>query len=153
MTNERQERLDVIVEARSWLGTPYHSAANVKGIGCDCLMFPAAVYAQVGVIPKQTVPFYPPDWHLHRSDERYLDGVLTVAAEVGVPQPGDFALWRIGRALAHGAIVIAWPHIIHAVQSIGVMEDRDIPPALRFGRRKGEREVHFYSPWAKGGRP
>ncbi len=149
MAAETVQRTVVIAEARRWLGTPYHSAASVRGVGCDCLMFPAAVYAEAGVITRQAIPYYPPDWHLHRGDERYLAGVLKVAAEIDAPRPGDFVLWRIGRALAHGAIIIAWPHIIHAVQGIGVMEDREIPPALRFDKRDGAREHHFYSPWAK----
>jgi NlpC/P60 family putative phage cell wall peptidase len=154
LTNDEEaQRAAVIAAARGWLGTPYHPAASVRGVGCDCLTFPAAVYSQAGVIPAQTIPYYPPDWHLHRGDERYLEGVLKIAAEVSVPRPGDFVLWRIGRALAHGAIVIAWPRIIHAVQGIGVMEDADTPINLRFDRREGVREHHFYSPWAKGRRP
>ncbi|REC53631.1 peptidase, partial [Rhodosalinus sediminis] len=27
----------VIAIARSWLGTPYHDQASLRGIGCDCL--------------------------------------------------------------------------------------------------------------------
>ena len=30
-------------------------------------------------------------------------------------QPGDFVVFRVGRCFAHGAIVIDWPRIIHAV--------------------------------------
>ena len=27
----------VIATARSWLGTPYHDQASLRGVGCDCL--------------------------------------------------------------------------------------------------------------------
>jgi NlpC/P60 family putative phage cell wall peptidase len=148
MSSENEHRRAVIAEAQAWLRTPYHSGASVIGVGCDCLTFPAAVYAAVGAIPPQTIPYYPPDWHLHRDDERYLEGVRKVASEVPAPLPGDFVLWRIGRALAHGAIVIAWPRVIHAVVGIGVTEGHGDAPALRFNRH-GLRDHRFYSPWAK----
>lgn len=28
---------DIVVEARSWIGTPYAHGAALKGTGCDCL--------------------------------------------------------------------------------------------------------------------
>jgi cell wall-associated NlpC family hydrolase len=27
----------VIAEARTWLGTPWHHQASLKGVGCDCI--------------------------------------------------------------------------------------------------------------------
>lgn len=29
--------LDIVAQARSWAGTPFHHQARVKGVGCDCL--------------------------------------------------------------------------------------------------------------------
>ena len=29
----------IIAEARSWLGTPWHHQASLKGVGCDCIGF------------------------------------------------------------------------------------------------------------------
>lgn len=151
MTREDEQRAAVVAEARTWIRTPYHPAGRMKHVGCDCLTFPAEVYEAAGVIPRQEPGYYPPDWHLHRSDERYLAGVLKIASEVPAPRSGDFVLWRIGRALAHGAIVVAWPRIIHAVQGVGVIEDPEIPSSLIYDRRQGAREHRFFSPWAKGG--
>lgn len=147
--SEAEQRAAVIAEAKSWLRTPYHHMGRLKGIGADCATFPAEVYAACKVIPPVEIGFYPPDWHLHRSEEKYLARVLDYAPEVAAPQPGDFVLWRIGRALAHGAIVIGWPKIIHAVVGIGVILDSGDNAALSHDRRLGKREVHFYSPWAK----
>lgn len=141
----------VLAEARTWLGTPYHHMARIKGVGADCATFPAAVYAACGVIAPVAISHYPPDWHLNRGGERYLDQVLGRAAPIAEAEPGDFALWRIGRAFAHGAIVIAWPRIIHAVVGIGVIEDDGTAPVLATGRRRdGFREHRFFSPWAPG---
>ena len=59
-----------------------------------------------------------------RDAERYLDIVARHAREVSAPTgPGDFVLYRWGRAFAHGAIVVAWPSIIHALIHVGVTED------------------------------
>ena len=55
---------------------------RVKGSGTDCLMLLAEVYEAAGVIPHVEVPFYPPDWHLHRGAERYLEGLMQYAREI-----------------------------------------------------------------------
>jgi NlpC/P60 family putative phage cell wall peptidase len=105
------KRAAVVAEAESWLGTPYHHMARLKGVGCDCLTLLAAVYEAAGVVPVIEIPFYPPDWHLHRGVERYMDGLLAYAHEVDAPAPGDVALFRFGRCFSHGAIVVEWPRI------------------------------------------
>src|ERR1700736_1822431 len=127
----------VVAEAVSWLRTPYHHMARVKGAGADCLTLLAEVYEKAGVIPHVEVPFYPPDWNLHHDAERYLEGVTRYAREIpycadnaplGVrvsggaalrrePQPGDVAVFKFGRCFAHGAIVLGWPRLIHAWHS------------------------------------
>jgi NlpC/P60 family putative phage cell wall peptidase len=92
------KRAAVVAEAESWLGTPYHHMARLKGVGCDCLTLLAAVYEAAGVVPAIEIPFYPPDWHLHRGVERYMDGLLAYAHEVDAPAPGDVALFRSAAA-------------------------------------------------------
>jgi hypothetical protein len=76
------QRSLVVVEAESWLRTPYHHMGRVKGCGTDCLMLLAEVYELAGVLPHVEVPFYPPDWNLHRDVERYLDGIMRYAREI-----------------------------------------------------------------------
>jgi len=108
-------RAAVVAAARSWLGTPYHTGGRVKGAGADCLTLLAEVYAEANITPSIGIPYYPHDWHLHRNQERYLEGLLRFGHEIeGPPLPGDIALWKFGRCFSHGAIVIEWPLIIHA---------------------------------------
>jgi cell wall-associated NlpC family hydrolase len=117
-----QRRLAVTELAREWLGTPYHHMGRVKGAGTDCLTVLAEVYEAAGIVPHIEIPFYSPDWHLHRDAERYLEGIMRYACEIpGPPQPGDVALFKFGRCYAHGAIVIEWPRLIHAWHSSGVL--------------------------------
>jgi cell wall-associated NlpC family hydrolase len=112
---------NVINEALSWLGTPYHHEARVKGAGVDCGQFPAAVYEACGLIPHVGIEPYPHDWHLHRDDERYLGYVERHFFKADSPMPGDLALFRYGRAISHSAIVIEWPLVIHAYITAGAV--------------------------------
>lgn len=119
-----EQRETVVAEARRWIGTPYHHAGRVRGAGVDCAMLPAEVYAACGLVPRLEPEHYPPDWHLHRDAERYLAVVTRHACEVPEPTgPGDFVAWRWGRCFAHGAIIVRWPEIIHAMIHVGVVLD------------------------------
>lgn len=112
--NEQAQRQAVIDEAKSWLRTPYHHRQRVKGVGVDCGMLLIAVYSACGLSPDFDPGEYPADWMMHRDEERYLSWVRKFAADTDKPLPGDIALWRFGRCVSHGAIVVDWPNVIHA---------------------------------------
>lgn len=117
--NELEDRLKVVEIAKSFLNTPYHHMGRVKGAGVDCLTLLACVYEEAGLVDKVEIPYYPKDWHMHRSEERYLNGLLKYAREVSTPLPGDIVLWKFGRCFSHGAIIVKWPIVIHAYSGIG----------------------------------
>lgn len=108
------KRQSVLAIARTWLKTPWHHRARVKGAGVDCAQILIAVYAEAGLIDEFDTGDYPPDWMMHRSQERFLEFVRQYADQVDAPLPGDLALYFVGRCFSHGAIVTAWPEIIHA---------------------------------------
>jgi len=125
--------------ARSWIGTPYHHTGRIKHVGVDCAMFPLEVYREAGLISEVPIPFYPPDWHLHRSEEIYLGAVQKLASELRgfeVPRSGDFVLYHFGRTWSHGAIVLEWPLIIHAVVQHGVILSDGEKDGMLIGRKK-----------------
>ncbi len=131
-------RQAIVAEARTWLGTPYHHQAGIKGVGCDCAYLLIGVYRALGLIPTIDPRPYPPDWHLHRSEERYLGWVRRYAVPVAIPHPGDAALWRFGRTASHGGIVVAWPTIVHAYRGQGVvLADASQAPLGEPGRLVG----------------
>jgi cell wall-associated NlpC family hydrolase len=140
------QRQRVIAEAETWLRTPYHHMGRIKGSGTDCLMLLAEVYEAAGVIPHVDVPFYPPDWNLHRDAERYLQGLMRYAREIGgPPQSGDVAVFKFGRCFAHGAIVVSWPRLMHAWCDAGVVfADGGQPPLI-------DRQVRFFDPFPVSG--
>jgi len=134
--------------ARSWLGTPYHHMGRMKGVGVDCAMFPLEVYREAGLIGDIGIPFYPPDWHLHRAEEVYLYVVEKYAQEIALPgapeiatlattaAAPDFVLYQFGRTWSHGAIILDWPLIIHAVVQHGVILSDGEKDGMLVGRRK-----------------
>lgn len=109
-------REEVVREALTWEGTPYHHHARIKGVGVDCAQLPAAVYEAVGLIPHLD-PEYSEQWMMSRDEELYLQYVFPHAVEIERSQvkPGDFAIWKYGRTYSHGAIVIDGSWVIHAV--------------------------------------
>ena len=129
----------LIAEALSWEGTPWHHQAAIKGAGVDCAMFLLRCYQAVGAVDSAYDPRpYPRDWHLHRSEERFAAEILKHARRVRKPRPGDLALYKFGRCHSHGAIVVAWPIIIHSYVSRGVCRDHGDQGDL------ADRDVRFY---------
>jgi cell wall-associated NlpC family hydrolase len=143
MTTEERQRVCAI--AREWIGTPYHHMGRVKGAGVDCAMFPLEVYREAGLIGDVEVPYYPQDWMLHRSAEIYLGIAQRYASELlaaSCQQPGDFVMYHFGRCWSHGAIILEWPTIIHALTNKGVL--------LADGEREGclvGRAKRFFTVW------
>jgi cell wall-associated NlpC family hydrolase len=139
-----EERARVVQEALSWVGTPYHHAARVKGAGVDCGQILAVVYEEAGVIPHMEPAPYPFDWAENRSEERYLGYVEQYAHRIdGPPRPGDIALYRYGRCISHGAIVVRWPQVVHAALKSGMVVLDDAPGNADLKKHF----VGFWSPW------
>jgi hypothetical protein len=92
---------------------------------------------------------YPPDWHLHRSEERYLGFIFDHADEVIAPQPGDLMVLRFGRCYSHGGIVtnVRPLTIVHAYFSAR----RVIEEEVEHGSPLSDpaRKPRFFSVWAK----
>lgn len=126
-------RRAIVVEALTWLDTPFHHAARLKGCGVDCANLLAAVFGAAGLIPAVALPAYPSDWHIHNDEPRFLNELSLHADRLtacSLAQPGDIAMFTYGRHTAHGAIVTAWPQIIHAWKDAGkvVLSEVDSGP-------------------------
>jgi hypothetical protein len=135
----------VIAEARTWIGTPYHHMGYVKGPkgGVDCGMIVIGVYSAVGFFPYFDPRPYPRQFHLHQREEWYKAIVEKFCTEVDKPIPGGIALWKVGRIFSHGSIVTSWPSVIHAVAGEElVLEAADV---MRTSLK--DCEVKFYDPW------
>jgi NlpC/P60 family putative phage cell wall peptidase len=119
-------RAQMVAEARSWVGTPYHMGAMVKGAGADCGSFLLGVLQACGLAEGEEVGLWKADWFCHTGQERYLRRMMRNAAkiceQISYPtlnaRPGDLVLTRSSNSHVynHAGIVLEWPRIIHAVE-------------------------------------
>jgi hypothetical protein len=126
VTQDEQRQL-VVAEARTWLGTRYRNRMAIKGKGVDCAQILLESFRGAGLPVHYEPERYSSDWHLHRSEERYLSVVTRYApGDIGdqrpirdrgegfAPPPADILMWKVGRTFSHSALVSEWPRVIHA---------------------------------------
>jgi len=157
LRDEVEERAAVVNEARTWETTPYESNQRVKGPrgGVDCLTFIVEVYERCGLIPHQELPHYSATWHLHRSEEIYIEGISKFCSEI-FPRPGeqlprelsagDLIVYKMGRCFSHAVIVLEYPTIIQAYFGRSVFPGNAERDAELRGRQR-----RFFSLWHKNG--
>jgi cell wall-associated NlpC family hydrolase len=120
-------RAALVAEARSWIGTPYHFGAMLKGIGCDCGTLLLGVLQACGYARGEKIERFTQDWFCHTSEERYAKRLMRNATLVVQAisyatleaRPGDLVLTHHQKIetirFNHGGIVTEWPKVIHAV--------------------------------------
>jgi len=105
----------VIEEAISWIGTPYHMGATLKGVGVDCGTFLTEVYRRAGIVSdKIQLEHFPIDWFLHTREEKYLGHIERYCVGIDLGLPARVVLFQYGRIFSHGGIIVEWPIIVHA---------------------------------------
>jgi len=148
VASEQETRAAIVAEAMSWLRTPFHGDARLKGVGVDCAQFVAAVYMASGAVPKFDTPRYVDQWFMHKTEnqqESLRDFVLQFGKQIeeSAVKPGDLVLYKLGHAFAHAAIVVEWPvEIIHA-HKLSEMVVRAMP----FAADLRGRETQYFSIW------
>lgn len=117
----------IVAAARSWLGTPYHDQASVKGAGVDCLGLARGIWREVVGPEPLSVPPYSRDWGEVMPSEVLAEGAagwlqLIPLAEAAA---GSVVLFRMmPTAIAkHVGILTGAATFIHAFQGIGVIEE------------------------------
>jgi len=145
--SESEQRAAVIAVAREWIGTPYHHAADIKSVGVDCGMLIVRAFIDAGLCTPFDPRPYEADWHLHRTEERYLGFVLDRCIEVADPQEGDIVIFRYGRCYSHGGIVTkVYPlNIVHAFRSAACVIEEELERNKELCSIKRERR--FFSIW------
>jgi NlpC/P60 family putative phage cell wall peptidase len=116
----------VIAAARSWLGTPYHDQASVRGVGCDCLGLARGVWREVVGPEPFPIPTYNRDWGETGPREVLAEGARVAMIEVDPRDAASGALFLFRmqpRAIAkHVGIFTAPDRFIHAYERLGVIE-------------------------------
>jgi NlpC/P60 family putative phage cell wall peptidase len=122
---EAEERGKLIAEAKTWLGTPYHTAGRVKGAGCDCGTFLLGVIENVGYLPHIDLPYYPEDIACHCAVPRYLMKIEEYCNRISTDdkKQGDILVFRFRGAKVphHAAFVCDDEYMIHSYTRQGVI--------------------------------
>jgi NlpC/P60 family putative phage cell wall peptidase len=141
---EQETRAAIVAEAKSWLKTPYHHAAHIKGVGVDCIQILNEVYSAVGIIERQDIGYYATDYMMHQDEERYLKGITDFTVPVAKPQAGDIALFKFGRCISHSGIMVDEQNFIHAYS-----QEKSVCYGNIFQGPIAKRLVGFYSAFGK----
>src|SRR5580765_4496677 len=107
---ESQWRARIVEEAKTWMGTPFHNRAAVKGAGVECGWLIYGVMRDLNILPPgYTMPEYSIQFWMHRDDEVYIKGLLDAGfveiAPGTIPLPGDVIVAKPLKffTLFHGA--------------------------------------------------
>lgn len=114
---EAQVRSTIVNETKTWLDTPFHHRASIKGVGADCgagLLYGVFV-KETGLAKDVEIPEYSPQWWANTNEELLINAILAAGfIEVQEHLPGDIVVSKVGRVFSHSGIVVEWPKVIHA---------------------------------------
>ncbi len=141
MATDMREK--IVAEARSWIGTPYHHQASLKGAGTDCLGLLRGVWRELHGGEPQKVPPYAPDWAEATGEETLRDAAAHHLAQVSPSDAaaGDVLLFRMSHTAPakHCGIATGSDHMVHAWSrhavaevQLGVFWRRRLVYAFRF---------------------
>jgi NlpC/P60 family putative phage cell wall peptidase len=127
MTNsEPRTGADIVRLARSWIGTPYHHQASVKGVGADCLGLVRGVWRELYGQEAETPPAYTRDWAEATGRETMLAAARRHLIEIapGDARPGDVLMFRLraGTAAKHAGLLATPTTMIHAMEGCAIAE-------------------------------
>lgn len=122
-------REEFIELARTWVGTPYHHQACIKGVGVDCVGFIKGAAYEAGLLTKEEFDSLPTDYSTQPSGGLLRAGCsvyLTIVDPISNLDVGDVLLMRLEKEEQHLALLSQlhpYPYIMHCHRS-GVLEHR-----------------------------
>ena len=120
--------MDVVSEARSWIGTPFKHQGRTKGVGVDCIGLVYGVAESLGLTPDELPQEYigysrmPEQGRLREALDKYMDRISLSRAE-----PGDVLLMTFARDPQHVAITTG-NTIIHAYSLVKKCTEHSLSP-------------------------
>lgn len=145
---ETDERRRVVDCAQSWLGTPFHINAAIKGVGVDCMRLIWQSFLEAGVIADPGADPWPQhdvQWSVNCHDDVLVGYVSRYASEIdrAVPLPADILLIRRPEdfVCSHAGLVTNWPRVIHVFERVAESN------SLAILRRWPGTIFRFFSVW------
>ncbi len=101
---------NIVAQARTWLGTPFHHQARLKGKGCDCLGLIVGVVDELGLEDSNGMKLaaYDEVTYSKEPDGAYLIQKLTGLLEevpIAEARAADLALFKVRENPQHLAIL------------------------------------------------
>ena len=125
-TVQCSERTRAVEIVRSWIGTPYHHQASVKGIGTDCLGLVRGVWRELYGFDTEVPPAYSRDWAEASGIETMLEAASRhlIAVDPRLIGAGDVVVFRIkaGMVAKHAGVMTSATEMIHAMEGGPVSE-------------------------------
>lgn len=118
-------REDIVAEARTWIGTPFHHQGRLKGVGADCGGVPVGVAQALGLTWADTVGYA-------RTPSRAQFRATIERAWIPIARsdvlPGDLMSFAFCFEEQHLAIVSQLNplRIIHAWEDSGKVVENDL---------------------------
>jgi NlpC/P60 family putative phage cell wall peptidase len=108
---------DIVNQARTWIGTPFHHQARLKGKGCDCLGLIVGVVDELGLKDStgRMLASYDEVTYSKEPDGAYLIQKLTGLLEevpIADASAGDLALFKVRENPQHLAILTDYEGMI-----------------------------------------
>ena len=112
----------IVTQARTWIGTPFHHQARLKGKGCDCLGLIVGVVDELGLKDKHGKPLagYDEVTYSKEPDGAYLTEKLTALLDevpIDDAQAGDLALFKVRENPQHMAFLTDYENTLGMVHS------------------------------------
>lgn len=106
---------DIVAEARTWIGTPWHPHAGVRGVGADCIGIHkglAQAFGLTAAFPDEHIAILRAmDWYLHTTREWFHEAFIIAGFFEEIPiasrQPGDTLLFGFGMNPASHAGILS----------------------------------------------
>jgi NlpC/P60 family putative phage cell wall peptidase len=124
MTTENPSRpvdgTEIVRVARTWIGTPYHHQASIRGVGTDCLGLVRGVWREVFGTEAELPPAYSRDWAEASGRETMIEAARRHMTEIdpAAARAGDVLIFRLrpGMVAKHAGIAAGTAMMIHAME-------------------------------------
>lgn len=123
-------KVQIVEEARKWIGTPYRHQGSLRGVGADCLGLLRGIWREIyGSEPEAPGP-YSIDWAEKGGEDRFLEAAIKhFMATDKAPLPGHLILfrWNANALAKHAGVMAGADTFIHSYSGIGVVESPLVP--------------------------
>ncbi|MCX5478445.1 NlpC/P60 family protein [Kaistia geumhonensis] len=119
------DRAAVLAVARTWVGTPYHHQASLKGVGCDCLGLIRGIWREIYGSEPELPPAYSSDWSEATGRETLLEAarrhLVPISADKAICADVVLFRWRDHLPAKHAGILIGDDRVLHSQEKDGVV--------------------------------